>query len=228
MAEGETADTADAAEVPAPEPGAIVSDDVRDLLARVEAALGDAVVASAESYGTLVVRVKPESWRRAAEVAKHALECDYLSFLSGIDWLPSPKEGGDEGSSDTSSPVQPSEQTPGLGGAEGRFQVFAHVESTRHRYGFTLKTDVSDTDPAIDSWVPVYAGADWHERETWEMYGIDFPGHPGVRHLYLPYEFEGYPLRKDFPLLARTVKPWPGLVDVEGMPGEDGGEEAAE
>ena len=63
-------------------------------------------------------------------------------------------------------------------------------------------------------------GADWHERECWEMYGFVFDGHPALRHLYLPSEFEGHPLRKDFPLLARVVKPWPGLVDVEPMPGE--------
>ena len=71
-----------------------------------------------------------------------------------------------------------------------------------------------------ESWVPVYPGADWHEREAWEMYGFVFDGHPSLRHLYLPSEFEGHPLRKDFPLLAREVKPWPGLVDVEPMPGE--------
>ena len=75
--------------------------------------------------------------------------------------------------------------------------------------------------------MPVYPGADWHERETWEMFGIEFDGHPALRHLYLPFEFEGHPLRKDYPLLAREVKPWPGLVDVEPMPGEDGdGEDA--
>jgi NADH-quinone oxidoreductase subunit C len=50
------------------------------------------------------------------------------------------------------------------------------------------------------------------------MYGFDFVGHPNLVHLYLPGEFEGFPLRKDFPLLAREVKPWPGLVDVEPMP----------
>ena len=52
------------------------------------------------------------------------------------------------------------------------------------------------------------------------MYGIAFAGHPDLRNLYLPGEFEGHPLRKDFPLLARVVKPWPGIVDVEAMPGE--------
>jgi NADH-quinone oxidoreductase subunit C len=53
------------------------------------------------------------------------------------------------------------------------------------------------------------------------MYGVVFDGHPSLRHLYLPSEFEGHPLRKDYPLLARVVKPWPGLVDVEPMPGEE-------
>jgi NADH-quinone oxidoreductase subunit C len=53
------------------------------------------------------------------------------------------------------------------------------------------------------------------------MYGVAFDGHPSLRHLYLPSEFEGHPLRKDYPLLARIVKPWPGLVDVEAMPGEE-------
>ena len=58
------------------------------------------------------------------------------------------------------------------------------------------------------------------------MFGITFLGHPDPRNLYLPGEFEGYPLRKDFPLLARVVKPWPGIVDVEPMPGEPAEDEA--
>ena len=82
-------------------------------------------------------------------------------------------------------------------------------------------SDVGDDNPSVDSWTPLFGGADWHERETWEMYGFDFAGHPGLRHMYLPGEFEGFPGRKDFPLLAREVKPWPGLVDVEPMPGGD-------
>ncbi len=60
------------------------------------------------------------------------------------------------------------------------------------------------------------------------MFGISFNGHPDLRNMYLPTEFEGHPLRKDFPLLARIVKPWPGIVDVEPMPGEDPEDEAAE
>jgi NADH-quinone oxidoreductase subunit C len=108
----------------------------------------------------------------------------------------------------------------GVAGGDTRFQVFARLYNVTTHVGLTLKTDLDDADPRLDSLVSLYRGADWHERETWEMYGFTFLGHPGLRHLYLPSEFEGYPLRKDFPLLARLVKPWPGLVDVEPMPGE--------
>jgi NADH-quinone oxidoreductase subunit C len=198
-----------------------------DILARMRnGGFGaDAIIETGDAHGTLVVRVANAQWRRAAEVAKEHLECDYLSFISGIDWQPAPREG-DEAGGDTSSPVQPTEISFGVGGSAGRFQVFAYVQSTKRHWGLTLKTDVNDEDPRVESWVPVYPGADWHERECWEMFGFQFEGHPHLRHLYLPFEFEGHPLRKDFPLLARVVKPWPGLVDVEGMPGEPEGSEA--
>jgi NADH-quinone oxidoreductase subunit C len=200
---------------PAPEPNPVHD----ELLAKLQAGLGDSIVGSAPAFDTLVVRVAPDAWRRAAEVAKDALECDYLSFVSGIDWQPAPREG-EEAGGDTSSPVQPTETTYGVTGSAGRFQVFAHVQSTARHWGVTLKTDVDEANPHVESWVGVYPGADWHERECWEMFGIAFDGHPGLRHLYLPMDFEGHPLRKDFPLLARVVKPWPGLVDVEPMLGE--------
>jgi NADH-quinone oxidoreductase subunit C len=108
----------------------------------------------------------------------------------------------------------------GVTGGDSRFQVFARLYNVAAHVGLTLKADLDDNEPRVDSLVPLYRGADWHEREAWEMYGFEFAGHPKLRHLYLPSEFEGYPLRKDFPLLARLVKPWPGLVDVEPMPGE--------
>ena len=63
------------------------------------------------------------------------------------------------------------------------------------------------------------------------MFGIDFPGHPDLVNMYLPGAFEGHPLRKGFPLLSRRVKPWPGIVDVEVMPGDDeddGADESSE
>ena len=198
-----------------------------ELLERLQAELGDAIVEHGEAIGDVVVRVKPDAWRRTAEVCKTRCDCDYLSFVAGIDWMPTPAVV-EEGSGDTSAPAQPKEETYGVAGSAGRYQVFAVVESTRRQqWRVILKTDVDASDMRAESWVPVYPGADWHEREAWEMYGIVFDGHPSLRHLYLPSEFEGHPLRKDFPLLAREVKPWPGLVDVEPMPGGDEEEEEA-
>jgi NADH-quinone oxidoreductase subunit C len=205
-----------------------LSDAAQRLLTRLRDALGEAVVEDGNALGGLVVRVRPDAWRRTAEFCKNELGLDYLSFVSAIDWMPTPAVA-EEGSGDTSAPVQPKEMTFGVAGSAGRLQVFAHLESTHEAaLGLTLKVDVDDARPHLDSWVAVYPGADWHERETWEMFGIVFDGHPSLRHLYLPSEFEGHPLRKDFPLLAREVKPWPGLVDVEPMPGEPASEEEAE
>jgi NADH-quinone oxidoreductase subunit C len=190
------------------------------MLARLEEELGDGLIEHGAAFGGLIVRIAPGSWRQAARFCRDQLGFDYLSFIAAIDWMPTPIIA-EEGSGDTSAPVQPKEMTFGVGGSAGRLQVFAHVESTHQAgSGITLKVDVDDADPHAESWVPVYPGADWHERETWEMFGIVFDGHPSLRHLYLPSEFEGHPLRKDFPLLAREVKPWPGLVDVEPMPGD--------
>jgi NADH-quinone oxidoreductase subunit C len=56
----------------------------------------------------------------------------------------------------------------------------------------------------------VYGGANWHERETWELFGVHFEGHPHLARLLLPDWFEGYPMRKDYVLPARVEKPWPG------------------
>ena len=110
---------------------------------------------------------------------------------------------------------------PGYCGGDTRFQLFARLVSSTRHLGVTLKVDVPDGDePEMPSWVGLFAGANWHEREAWEMFGIRFAGHPDLRYLYLPTDFQGHPLRKDFPLLARMVKPWPGIVDVEPMPAE--------
>jgi NADH-quinone oxidoreductase subunit C len=209
------------AEAP-PDPRTTMLPGAAALVERFLAILGDAVIESAACYGDAVVRVKPEAWLQCARVVHDQLGCDYLSFISGIDWMPTPVNPDDEGSGDTSAPVQPRDTTFGVAGSAGRFQVFARVDSTNAGAGLTLKTDIATDAMRLDSWTPVYPGADWHERETWEMYGIGFDGHPALRHLYLPAEFDGHPLRKDFPLLAREVKPWPGLVDVEPMPGEEG------
>lgn len=216
------------------------------LVERVSAALGDAVVATELVHANLCVRVDRAAWRRVAEVAKAEFGCEYFCFLSGVDWLPNPELSGeksfdappgtpaaDEGADDDEAGAgdtadQPHTMTAGQAGGDARFQVFARLHNVREGWGVTFKADLDEADPRVESWTPVYRGADWHERETWEMYGFTFDGHPGLRHMYLPGEFEGYPLRKDFPLLAREVKPWPGIVDVEPLPGEAGSTDGAQ
>ena len=208
----------------------------QQLLEVLKAELGDAVVGSEVAGDDLWVRVDRTAWRRTGEVCRRRLDMDYFCFLSGIDWLPNPHlsgeklwdpdgtavEGTDEAdSAGTDSPAGSGAYQTGVAGGQTRFQVLARLYSTVRHVGVTLKADLDEADPSVASWVDVYRGADWHEREAWEMYGFRFEGHPGLRHLYLPAEFEGHPLRKDFPLLAREVKPWPGLVDVEPIPGEE-------
>jgi len=179
---------ADAAESSIVAPDALDDAAIR-ILARLEAELGDAIVEHGATYGDVVVRVRPDAWRRSAQFCKDQLGCDYLSFVSAIDWMPAPAVA-DEGSGDTSTPAQPKETTYGVAGSAGRFQLFAIVASTHGSHQrVVLKTDVDESDPRAESWVSVYPGADWHERETWEMFGISFDGHPALRHLYLPFEF---------------------------------------
>ena len=66
-----------------------------------------------------------------------------------------------------------------------------------------LKVGVDDPDPTIPSAVPLWRGADWMEREVFDMYGIKFEGHPDLRRILMPEEFAAFPLRKDYPLRGR-------------------------
>lgn len=202
------------------------TDVVRDgILARVRAALGDKIVESLLKPGDDIwVRVRTESWRETAVILRD-LGFSYFDFLSAIDWLPSPFGRGEDDPTEP-APVRDNTIRHGYTGGDTRIQMLARVVDPTTSMGINLKADVPDDNAHIESWTTVYAGANWHEREAWEMFGITFDGHPDLRHIYLPTDFEGFPLRKDFPLLARIVKPWPGIVDVEPMPGGDQDEPA--
>ena len=197
---------------------AIPGDTLRaGVLDQFRGALGDALVDSHLKPGDdLWLRIRTDAWR-AAGVAARRLGFDYFCFLSAMDWMPSPFGRGED---DPTQPPPERDDTirQGYTGGETRFQLLARVGDVKRHVSVILKVDVPDS-LVIESWVPVYAGANWHERETWEMFGITFAGHPDLRHIDLPLGFEGFPLRKDFPLLARMVKPWPGIVDVEPLPG---------
>jgi NADH-quinone oxidoreductase subunit C len=203
------------------EPKALPGDGLREgIVDELRRRLGESLVDTVlRPNDDLWVRVATPAWRQAGEAAL-ALGFDYFCFLSALDWMPSPYGRGED------DPTQPPPErstaiVQGVTGGDTRFQVFARLTDTRRHVSFTLKVDVPEDTMTVDSWFAVYAGANWHERETHEMFGISFAGHPDLRNMYLPMEFEGYPLRKDFPLLARMVKPWPGIVDVEPMPAEE-------
>ena len=164
--------------------------------------------------------------RRVGAARRHRLRVLLLPLGDRLDAEPVRARRG------RSRPQPPPERDDtirqGYAGGDTRMQVFARVTNIKEHFGVTIKADVPDDDLVVDSWITVYAGANWHEREAHEMFGIDFAGHNDLRNMYLPMEFEGHPLRKDFPLLARIVKPWPGIVDVEPLPGERRGASRSE
>jgi NADH-quinone oxidoreductase subunit C len=103
---------------------------------------------------------------------EEALAFDFLSDLCGVDRHPA---------------------TP-------RFEVVYHLFSLRHGHRLRVKVSLGGEDPVIDSVVSVWETADWHERECFDLFGIRFRNHPDLRRILLPEDFEGHPLRKDFPL----------------------------
>jgi NADH-quinone oxidoreductase subunit C len=85
---------------------------------------------------------------------------------------------------------------------KNRFTVVYHIFSLKLNSRIRLKADIDESDCSIESVASVWKTADWHERETFDMYGIIFNNHPDLRRMYMPEEFEYYPLRKDFPLMG--------------------------
>ncbi|MFI1993189.1 NADH-quinone oxidoreductase subunit C [Actinoplanes sp. NPDC020271] len=161
------------------------------LMATDDPALGEVtagVSGGGPGHARAVVDVPLARWWHAAGIARDpgALGCDFFDWLSAVDEL------------------------------EDGFDVIAHLWSTRRRHGVLLRTRVPRVGPEVESLVELYPGAAWHERETFEMFGIVFARHPDLRPLLLPPEFEGHPLRKEFVLAARVAKPWPGAKE----PGE--------
>jgi len=208
---------------------AVEVDELREtLLADLEGELGGAIVESHLKPGDdLWIRVSRDAWVETASTLKNGMGFGFFNFLSAIDWLPSPYGRDMDSQVDlelSSDDVDVAELKPiesGYAGGDTRFQIFARVNDITTGRAVTIKADLPDDDLTVATWIPVYSGANWHEREAAEMFGINFAGHPNLRNLYLPGDFRGYPMRKDFALLARRIKPWPGIVDVEPMPGED-------
>jgi NADH-quinone oxidoreductase subunit C len=85
---------------------------------------------------------------------------------------------------------------------KNRFTVVYHIFSMKNAFRLALKANVDESECSIDSVSSIWKTSDWQERETYDMYGITFNNHPDLRRMYMPEEFEYYPLRKDFPLMG--------------------------
>ena len=144
-----------------------------------------------EGFGPLSVDVPADRWVEALTLARDVLGCTFFDWLSAVD-------EGHEG-----------------------FRLVCHVAAHRpgHVDHLVVRTLLSREAPVVASAADVFAGARWHERETHEMFGVGFTDRGQVLELetlLLPEEFEGHPLRKEFVLVSRVSKPWPGAKE----PGE--------
>lgn len=131
-----------------------------------------------EWRGDLAITVKQGSLHEVARFLhdEPELEFEYIVHVSSVDW---PDD-------------------------EERFEVVYEVYSIRRRQRIRLKTRVSESDPVVDSLTDIWKGADFMEREVYDMMGIRFRNHPDLRRVLLPDDYnEGYPLRKDFPLQGK-------------------------
>ena len=158
--------------------------------ALLAAALGVEVWLDEDSYPA-TLEVPAEEWVQALTTLRDRAGLDYLDWMSAVDH-------GEDG-----------------------FHVVAHLAAVGTPGSVThllVRTTLSALAPSLPTATGVFRGAAWHERETYEMFGIGFEGHPHLVPLLLPDAFEGHPLRKDFVLAARAAKPWPGAKE----PGESG------
>jgi NADH-quinone oxidoreductase subunit C len=155
-------------------------------------------------FDTVQIQVSPDKWVETINAARQELEL--FSWLSAIDW---------------SKEVEVGDPVADVDDLEERFEVLCRLSSVENADGAIFVTRLSKDDPIIASLTPTIAGAEWHEREAHEMFGIAFDGNTNLAPLYLPDDFIGNPLLKSYPLIAREVKPWPGDVDVEPMPVPD-------
>jgi NADH-quinone oxidoreductase subunit C len=136
------------------------------------AALADLATTGSLAFGELTVEVAPSNVLEALNRAKTTLGFNRLSTVTGVDRYP----------------------------IEPRFEVVYHLQSIGTKQRIRIKTRVSGDDPEIESACPVYRAANWYEREVYDFFGIRFLNHPDLKRIMLPEEFEGYPLRKDFPV----------------------------
>lgn len=161
------------------------------ILDRLKAQFGERILETSSFRGDETALVAPESWVEIATFLKRDPDCGLTHFtdLTAVDYP---------------------EREPEL----PRFDVVLMARSLEKRQRVTVKTRIADGQ-SLPTLVKVWAGADWAEREAFDMFGIKFEGHPDLRRILLYEEFVGYPLRKDYPI-DRTQP----LVPYRELPGQ--------
>jgi NADH-quinone oxidoreductase subunit C len=153
-----------------------------DILARLQERFGAAVLATHAEHGdhaALVdLRALPEVLQFCRDDA--ALRFDMLMDFTAVDYLTYPGR----------------EDAP-------RFEVVYHLYSVPHNHRVRIKAGVEEDAPVVPTAVPLWPIANWLEREVWDMFGLRFADHPDLRRLLLYEQFEGHPLRKDYPVSRR-------------------------
>ncbi len=151
-------------------------DEVADELERAFPEFGDAIERVVVDRGELTLHVRPHRLVALCRQLRDdpRLRFELCSSISGVD-----------------SPADP------LG---RRFSVAYHLASLTYRRRIRLQVSVPESAPTVPSVVDVYPTADWHERETWDMFGIVFEGHPALTRILMPDDWPGHPQRKDYPL----------------------------
>jgi NADH-quinone oxidoreductase subunit C len=152
----------------------------------------DAVVRTESVHGDEVATIKREQLLAVARFLRDdpAMAFDAPVFVTCTDLLDWQHPVGPSG-----SPLERSAD----GELKARYEVCYQLRSAAHRHRLRLKVRVSESDPRVPSLASLWRAFDWQERETFDMYGIQFDGHPDLRRIYLYPEFVGFPLRKDYP-----------------------------
>lgn len=134
----------------------------------------DSIIEVYQSSGDTFVRIEAESILEISQFLKNDLGYIYLSDLFGTDRYTS----------------------------EERFEVIYNLISFKNGIRLFVKIRCEEENPEVNSVTKIWPSASWHEREVYDMFGIRFKGHPDFRRIFLPEDFQYYPLRKEFPLLG--------------------------
>jgi len=150
-----------------------MTEKLREFVEKLRSKNSDWVAELVEAFGEVTVVVPREAIADACEFLKDEHAFDLLADICGADRGP--------------------EEDP-------RFEVNYHLFSTKHHSRLRLKVLLSEDDPHVETVTHLWRTADWHERETFDMFGVIFDGHPDLRRILLPSDFDGHALRKDYPL----------------------------